>query len=391
MVGSDAPAVPFRRLLASSICLLLAVAAPGQELPSLEQPWSWPVLYADPGAPLVQEIAVQGRFQAQYANDLGGDLDFGSRSAPEFSRWGDTEVRRWRVGPRIRFLRDFVLDGHVNVRPDLDPAYLSLYDLQVTWSRDPALSIVVGKTKVPYTQEYALSSARIPTIERSLLTNQVITTPLTGVAVFGQRDGWRYRAGVYANDPQPLEEFSRFDAGVAFVGKLQRDFGASVGVQQLWFGFDTFLHSEPPRNGQPAYTESVAMTLEAEQGRWNLYGDALWSGGEGIDNVGFTLLPTFRLTAELQLVFRQHMARSFGGDGISPPIRYDRFAPDVADLLTADGRGDRVHTTYLGVNWFVRGHQLKVMSGVEYTDLDGGRAGGGYDNWAFYLAVRTLF
>jgi hypothetical protein len=31
------------------------------------------------------------------------------------------------------------------------------------------------------------------------------------------------------------------------------------------------------------------------------------------------------------------------------------------------------------------------MSGVEYTDLDGGNAGGGYDNWAFYLAVRSLF
>lgn len=378
-------------LLLLAAASLLAADVSAQQLTSLEQPWDWPVLYRAPDDPWLQEIAVQGRFQAQFADELGGDLDFGSRSAPEFSRWGDVEVRRWRIGPRIRFLKDFVLDGHVNVRPDLDPAYLSLYDLQVTWSRDPALAIALGKTKVPYTQEYAISSARIPTVERSLLTNQVITTPLTGVTAFGQAAGFRYRAGVYANDPQPLDEFSTFDAGIAFLGKLQHDFGAALGVQQLWFGVDTFLHSEPPQNGQPPYTESVALTLEGEHGRWHVLSDLLWSGGEGIDSVGHTLLPTFRLTSELQLVFRQHLARSYGGDGISPPIRYDRFAPEVANLLTADGRGDRVHTTYLGLNWFLRGHQLKLLTGVEYTDLDGGNAGGGYDNWAFYAAVRTLF
>jgi hypothetical protein len=135
----------------------------------------------------------------------------------------------------------------------------------------------------------------------------------------------------------------------------------------------------------------VSLTAELEHHRFGCVADVLWSGGEDIENAGLTIVPTWRLTGDLQVVFRQHFAVSFGGDGISPPIRYDRFSPEVAAALTTDGRGDRISTTYLGLNWFLRGHQLKFMAGVEYLDLDGGNAGGGYDNWTAYAAVRTLF
>lgn len=165
-----------------SSVVLLAVALPaqhGQDLPSLEQPWDWPILYSNPRADGIQEIALQGRLHLQWAEATSGGLDYGSENAPGFTTWGDVEVRRWRLGARVRFLHDFTIDGHANIRPDLDPVYLATYDLQITWSRDPSFALVAGKTKVPYTQEYAISSARIATFERSLLVNQVITTPFS--------------------------------------------------------------------------------------------------------------------------------------------------------------------------------------------------------------------
>jgi len=315
-------------MLRAVVALWFVAELSGQDatgLPSLERPWDWPVLYSNPDSTSLQEIALQGRFQMQWADATAGDINYGSANAPDFTTWDDLEVRRWRLGARLRFLKEFTLDGHINLRPDLDPAYLATYDLQLTWSRDPSFALVLGKTKVPYTQEYAISSARIATFERSLLVNQVITTPLTGATAFGQIDHWRYRCGIYANDPQPLGEFSRLNAGVAFVGKLAHDFGPALGLRRAWLGIDMFLHSEPPTNGQPAYTRSATLTAECEHGRFGWLSDVLWSGGKGIDNLGLTLLPTWRIAADWQIAFRYHVAFSRGGDGLAPPIRYDRF------------------------------------------------------------------
>jgi len=379
-------------LLGILLLTLSAVKAETTSLPSLEQPWPGSVLYKDNANPFLQEVAIQGRFMLQYAESSDAGISHGTRDAPEFTRWGEhLEVRRWRIGPRIRFFDQWLLDGHINISPDWQPFYLNIYDVQLTWMHSPAFNVSLGKSKVPYTQEYAISSARIPTVERSLLTNQIITTPLTGLTIFGEKDHWRYRLGLYANDPRPLGEFSHFNAGYALLMKLAHDFGPQLKVDHAWIGVDAFLHTEPPNNGQPAYTRSLALTSEIIHDAWGFLGDVLYSGGEGIDNFGLTLLPTWRFHPKWQIVARYHAACSTGGDGISPPIRYDRFVGETTAALTSDGRGDFAQTAYLGVNHFIRGHYLKLMTGIEYLKLEGGRSGGGYDGWTFFSGLRVLF
>jgi len=361
-------------------------------LPSLEQPWDWPIIFKDDRHPLLQEVALQGRIMLQYAESSDAGISHGTRDAPEFTRWGeDLEVRRWRVGSRIRFFKKWLLDGNINIRPDWQPFYLNIYDVQLTWMQSPAFNVSLGKSKVPYTQEYAISSARIPTLERSLLTNQVITTPLTGLTIYGEKYLWRYRFGFYANDPRPLSEFSHFNSGYALLAKLAHDFGPHFGLKHAWIGLDAFLHTAPPRNGQPAYSRSFALTSEITHGAWSFLGDALYSGGEGIQSIGLTLLPTWRFHPKWQFVARYHVVGSMGGDGISPPIRYDRFVGETTAALTTDGRGDFAQTAYLGLNHFIRGHHLKLMTGIEYLKLEGGRSGGGYDGWTFFSGLRFLF
>src|SRR6478736_3975168 len=60
--------------------------------------WGLATLYKDDNNPVLQEFSLQGRIQLQYA---AGDSDQGSYNSgdrPDETRWGDIEVRRWRLG-----------------------------------------------------------------------------------------------------------------------------------------------------------------------------------------------------------------------------------------------------------------------------------------------------
>ncbi len=388
-----------RRLSVLFLSGLVALAAAphadaqGHELSSLEQPWSRAVLYRDSSNRWLSEFALQGRLMVQFADGRDNDGDqLGTRNAPEFTRWGESlEVRRWRLGPRVRFARYWMLDGHINIRPDLAPVYLNIYDVQLTWSRTPALNVSVGKTKIPFSQEYTVSSARIPTLERSLLTNQIITTPLTGVSAYGRRADWRYRFGVYANDPRPVDDFSRFDAGVAVLAKLAHNVSPALGVDEAWVGLDAFLHTEPTANLQPQYTRAFSLTSELSEGRLGWQSDILWSGGRGVESVGMTFLPTYRVTSNVQLIARAHAAASFGGDGLLPAVRYERLSGALAPDLSPDGRANRAVSGYAGITYYLHGHGLKTMVAVERAALAGGQGGGGSDQWSFLSGVRAFF
>lgn len=378
------------------LCAFLAVSVAGAQrrpLETLEQPWARAVLYRDSANVKVSEVALQGRLMLQFAagRDDDGDV-FGTRSAPEFTRWGESvEVRRWRIGPRIRFAKYWMVDGHINIRPDLSPVYLNIYDMQLTWSRSPALHVSAGKTKIPFSQEYAISSARIPTLERSWLTNQIITTPLTGVTVYGRRADWRYRFGAYANDPRPVGDFSRFDAGVAVLAKVARDIAPALGAEEAWIGVDAFLHSEPTNNLQPAYTRAFSVTSELSAGRIGWQSDVLWSGGRGVEAVGITLLPTYRLHNQWQLIARAHATATVGGDGLLPQVRYERLSGTALGNLSPDGIGNRAVSAYTGLTYYMRGHGLKMMAAVERSSLSGGIGGGQVNQWAFLSGVRAFY
>jgi phosphate-selective porin OprO/OprP len=328
---------------------------------------------------------------AQYAGNNIAESHGGSERVPEFSRWGDLEIRRWRIGGRARIFDQWLLESNINIRPDFSPFYLSLYDAHLTWVHSPMFQVIMGKSKIPFTSEYDISSVRILTLERSLLTNQVITTPLTGVTVRGENDLWRYRLGIYANDMQPLGEFSKFDQGAAVLTKLSHNFAKPWGLDHAWVGIDSFLHTEPTNNGGPPYTRAFALTGDLEKGRARLVSDILWSGGAGPENLGVMLMPSWRISEKWQAVFRYHFAVSSRRDGLAPSLRYDRLDPSTLSNLPGDGLGDRLQTLYFGLNYYIRGHQMKIMNGVEYQTLSGGNNGGGYHGWTYFTGFRMFF
>ena len=78
------------------------------------------------------------------------------------------------------------------------------------------------------------------------------------------------------------------------------------------------------------------------------------------------------------------VATSSGADGLKSPGRYDEASllPEAGDV-----KGNSFVSTYLGLNYYIYGHKLKLMNGVEYTHL----GGGDYDGTTFYSGLRMFF
>ncbi|MBT7982723.1 MAG: hypothetical protein HN584_09155, partial [Akkermansiaceae bacterium] len=53
--------------------------------------------------------------------------------------------------------------------------------------------------------------------------------------------------------------------------------------------------------------------------------------------------------------------------------------------------GEDYQSYYLGLNYYINDHKLKLMTGIEYADLDGGNDGGEYSGWTLFSGLRLYF
>jgi phosphate-selective porin OprO/OprP len=79
-------------------------------------------------------------------------------------------------------------------------------------------------------------------------------------------------------------------------------------------------------------------------------------------------MPYLNLSKELQIVTRYTYLDSDDPNG----IRFARYEREVAA-----GRGDEYSEIYIGVNFFLYGHKLKLQSGLQYADMADRAADGG--------------
>ena len=115
--------------------------------------------------------------------------------------------------------------------------------------------------------------------------------------------------------------------------------------------------------------------------------------------VGLTVLPTYDLLHnlliggdKLQLALRYHYAASEDESGLEFNSRYEQEV--------ASGRGDAYHAGYLGLNYYIYDHHLKLMAGAQYFDMSGVKDEGAdaadaadrhVDGWEVVTGVRLYF
>jgi len=59
----------------------------------------------------------------------------------------------------------------------------------------------------------------------------------------------------------------------------------------------------------------------------------------------------------------------------------------LTGLRTSDAKGNTYASAYAGLNYYIYGHKLKLMNGVEYSHL----GGGDYDGYTFLSGLRFSF
>jgi phosphate-selective porin OprO and OprP len=385
----------------------LTAPAETGHLSAYDRIWSKFTLYKDDNNPYLQEFSFQGRLQLQGA---WGDSDrgsYGSDDRPNINRWGDdVEVRRWRLGFKSKFFRTWKFEGQIDVNPDWDPFYKNIYDLYLTYAPSEAVNVTVGKFKANnFGIEQFTSSKEILTMERGLLSNLLFAGELTGVRFSGKKGNWIYAASLTSGTLD--QEFDDFSGGTFVQASIGYDLHEKLGLEKALVKLD-WQHSSDSTNSAVAddrfgsysggaYENAFSLNSHFEQGKWGLYTDFLAADGYTAGDVwGVIITPSYYLTDGLQLVMRYQYANG-DNDGLRLQSRYERLAPaynavTAPDGLRDGGRGENYHALYLGLNYYLYGHKLKLMGGVEYHTMDNGNdSGGEFDGWTATAGVRMFF
>ena len=324
--------------------------------------------------PVVQRVVFTGRYHHDFAMVRAdqGDTD----------EWN---VRRMRLGPRITFLRNFLLHAEVEVNPqERNPFYVRFTDAYVQWSKNPALVITVGKHSVPFTQEGATSSRELLTIDRSNLANNIWFGQeyMPGVSVAGRRGLWTYRGSLYSAGAMN-REFGEFNGGLFTMAIVGYDLSKKLGVREATVT-GNYLYQQPDANNTftRRYEHITSAHFRFEEGRVGARGDVSTAVGYlGQRDVwSFMLMPYFNATNKLQFVGRYTFLDSDGNNGVSLPTYENRVTT---------GAGDEYSAGYLGVNYYFYGHRLKLQSGVEFGRMqDRANDRGEYSGTSWVTGLR---
>ena len=258
------------------------------------------------------------------------------------------------------------------------------------------MNISAGKTKVKFSREQEISSKEILTIERSLLSNTLFPGELTGIWANGKgiADHWLYEVGVYGNDRQrEFTDLSGDNRGTLFLAKIGYDYAEQSGLDTAVASVHFMNNSEPnykeptppdyTTGTSPNFKTSWAFTNDITQGRFGLTTEAMLASGDGSqsDVMGLTLIPSYYIGEGLQLVGRLQVATSEDPDDLRVPSRYERL------VAGDDEKGNTYASAYVGLNYYIYGHKLKLMNGLEYSHM----GGGDYDGYTFMSGLRFSF
>lgn len=360
----------------------------GQFSEVLASIWKLPKLYADKDNPYIQSFSLVGRYHGQYWSVDSED-----------NRNDDWENRRMYLGFNTKLFQQFTLEVQVNINDDFDPLYKSLYDAFIKWENSTDdFEINVGRLDYVYTgMERSTSSKKIKTMERALLVNQVMPGEVIGTYVKGKSGSLSYQTGLFSGSIE--DEFTSFKGGFAAL--------LGFGYTMTFFYDKGILHLDylynnckEDNNAFKSYEHIVSLWHQGQRGALGIDVDFTMATGidDSSDVFGLTLLPTYDLAHsmllsgdKLQLALRYHYASSSDEHGLEFNKRYEQNV--------AFGKGDAYNSYYLGLNYFIYQHKLKLMAGVEYFDMAGVADDDSnlmdtnktVDGWSFISSVRLYF
>ena len=358
--------------------------------------------------PYLQELSLKlrGQYQWGYLDPAGGD------DRVKGNRNDNNEWRRFRLGAQAKVLNQFTLKGVWNVGGldarnkfsdgewDRSHTEGTLDELTLSTTLKP-VTLTVGKHKPAYMAEYRTSSAKILTMERSVLVNQLKAEKLYGISVANadKKAEWGWNAGLWVNgqrDNAWLEPSFNSEDSLTLGMSVSRATGKNGRLQ---LDYMHSFHKDGETNSGSEYAgpgaqDVFALSWEGKQDKWSFLAEAqaglnVYGGASGAENVfGLVLMPSYRFTPNWEGVVRYQLAS--GSNAVKGDSRY------YTTNSTYSGTSDLLQGLYMGANYYVcpeNPHMLKLMLGAEYLNSEGKDAKGkkGFTGWQLSSAVRFDF
>lgn len=327
-------------------------------------------IYSDDTNDVIQELWLLGRYHGQYHWSDGSGI--------EDDGWED---RRFRIGAQAKLFHHLTLHAQMVSGSDFDPFYNGFTELWAGWQFNDALTLTVGQQKNRFTFDRTVSSRYLNYMERGLLTNLFALDYTPAVTLSGKIGSFSYYTGLFSNATSSDigDAWTNYDSGWSFIANGTFDLGQSLGADNasLILGY---IHSDfnSRATNMNRFEDGASVALSLTKGPASLVTEATAGfGGTGGAAYGINFQPGYFLTDKLQVVGRYQLVGSEDGDGLKAQRRYER---DVG-LST----GDLYQAGYLGLNYYVAAHRIKLMTGMEYSTL------GGKDQWTAWTGVRLFW
>ena len=322
----------------------------------------------------VQSLAIGGLLQAQADFLDKGDRRFASENDRFY-------LRRARISLTGKFKEDFDFRVEADFAGTLGESTsmrAQLTDAFVNWTHFDFASVRVGQFKSPFGYEQLVSDPKLLTIERSLANDRLTLGRQIGAQVFGDFFEKRlsYSTGVFngtgvntsGNDNDAFLWAGRV-SGAPWQGKV-------LGQASRWnVGVDGFATKDKGLTSTPAVTDfgfdSTPTTAAA---------DNVFTGqrvGGGIDTQ--VQVGPFDFWAEyLRAKFEQSLGRDSDAEGwyvqgayfvvpkrVQALLKFDTFDPN------SDIGGNSTDTWTFGVNYYIKGDDLKIQLNYLLSDIPG--------------------
>jgi len=309
-------------------------------------------------------LTINGLVQAQAEFGDKGDSRFGTAADRFF-------LRRVRLGAAGRFLEDFdfKVEGEFanSLTGGTTAASAVLTDGFLNWNRFDWANVRIGQFKTPYGYEFLASDPKLFTPERSLGTDRLTLNRQIGVQVAGDVFDKRlsYAGGLFngtgtnvsANDNDSFLYVGRV-SGIPWQGRL-------LGQAARWsVGADGFtsvdngvsVAGDFGLTGKTFSGQRKGVGLDTQ---FSLGGLDLWAEYLSVQFNPNDTLPARRFTSDAWYLQAAYFILPKTVQGV---VRYETFDPN--EKLAAN----ETDTWTVGVNWFLKGDDLKLQLDYLFTD-----------------------
>jgi phosphate-selective porin OprO/OprP len=214
-----------------------------------------------------------------------------------------------------------------------------------------------------------------------MFTNMMGLDYTPAVTLLGKIGKLEYYTGFFTNfaGTDMWNSFTELNSGWSYLAATTYDLEHFLGADSAYF-YGSYIHSDANENATnlKRFDDAVSGALILTEGSTALVTEVTtgFGGVEG-NAVGLNIQPSVFVTDVLELVGRYQIASSSNAEGLRSQRRYESLAglPD----------GDCYQACYMGLNYYIADHRIKLMTGVEYARMND------EDTLTFYAGFRMFF